>query len=188
MKTESSMTQDLFKQMLAGDSSEWAMLTPFDQDQARKAQSIVQAAFNEYGLAEELVGRAWLVRACYDAHQADWDLRGWSAQPRKSYPFDRVERGERPFPHLLTIPSTTSTNTLVVMVAYQEVNFRGYGDLGTAQFYSLGLHPSADAAEQAMRELTQAIRFLLNDVPRLTGRGERAESRGSGRWDDAPDF
>ena len=188
MKHETSQVMDLFKQMLEGNATEYSMLTPFDQDKARQAQSIVGSAFAEYGLAEELVGRAWLVRACYDAHQADWDLRGWSAQPSKFYPFDRVERGERPFPHLLTIPSTTSTNTLVVMVVFRDTNFRGYGDLDTAQFYSLGLHPSADAAEFEARQLTQAIRFLLNDLPRLTGRGERAESRGSGRWTDAPDF
>jgi hypothetical protein len=190
MKHEENLAYDMFKQMLAGHDTEWAMLNPFEQDLARQAQSIVQEAFNEWGLAEEQYGveREWLVKAFFDAHNADWNTRGWSEQPKKFYIFKRAEHGQLPLPFLMTFPSHKTTNVKVILVCFKDVTFKGYGDLDTAQFISLGQHPSAFLAESNTKTLVQAMQYLLNDVPRLTGRGERAEARASVHWDSAPDF
>lgn len=183
---------EMLKSMVNGDPTEFGMLPPFDQELARKAQSVGQRAFNEYGNAEVLVARSWLRKAFFDAlnRTGEWAVTGWTAQPQLSYPFERVERGSRPMPVLMTVPSTKSSNTVVVMVCFRDVNFQGYGELATADFYTVSeVFPSAQEAEDFQRELTNAIKYWCYKLPALVARNaQRAEATQASAWSDAPDF
>lgn len=184
----------MLKDALSGHPTEYAFLSTFDQQLAAKAQSVVQRAVNEFGNAEELVDRSFLRKAFFDAVDRKnlWasDAPGttWSAKPTLYYPFERVERGSRPQPLLMTVPSFTTTNTVVVMLAFRDVNFQGYGELSTADFFQVSeIFPSAQAAEDFARELSGSLKFLTLTLPaqvaRHAQRGEGTTTAGQATVD-----
>jgi hypothetical protein len=180
---------DLFKSILDGHSTQYNGLHPFQQERARQYEEAVQHACDHLELAEVYAGRRWLSQACIDAvmRSDEWLSRNWSERPKRYYMFDRVELGQRPFPDLVTVPSFETTRTLLVLVSYKEVNDKGYGDLGTADYYSVGLYDSAMQAEEAGLNLSRAVKFFLKVLPDLTSNQVNAEVQ-AGRWSDKPDF
>lgn len=188
MSTNSNQVMDLFKWALNGLETQYAGLHTFHQDRARQYESVIQDAANQLEPAEIYVARPWILRASIDAviKNDEWVDRGWSARPQKFYPFDRVELGHVPMPELVTIPSFTSTNTLVILTNFCEVNDRGYGDHATATYYSIaGVRDSAQDAEDFARNFVRAVRFVTTILPSLNA--EVGEAR-PGAWRDTPDF
>jgi len=191
-----SDAMDMFRSMLAGDATEYSFLPTFDQDLARKSQSIIQRAFNEFGNAEELVARTWLRKAFFDAldRSGAWATTNtgapaWSAQPQLFYPMERVERGARPNPVLMTVPSMKTTNAFVAMISFRDVNFQGYGELATASFNTVSeVFGSAQAAEDFARELAGAIKYSIYTLPALVSRNAQRGEVTTVGYTDAPDF
>jgi hypothetical protein len=182
---------ELFSSMLKGHETEFHGLHPFLQEQARKYQSVVAEAGTHFENAEVMISRAWLVKAYFDGVQnnENWKDSGWSAKPKRQYVFERAELGSLPKPELLTIPSPTTANTMLCMVAFKQVNRKGFGEPRSADFFQLGMYDSADEAEFAMWELSEAIKFLMYDLPsELSRLDEVAEKKDGGRWSDTPDF
>lgn len=182
---------DMFKQVLGGDATEYSFLPTFDQELARKSQSVVQRAANEFANAEELVTREWLRKAFFDAinQTGAWTANGWSAKPTLFYPFDRVARGARPNPALMTVPSTSTTNAFVAIIGFRDVNFDGYGELATADFFQVSeIFGSAQAAEDFARELSGAFRYLVYKLPALVARNAQRGEITTVGYTDAPDF
>lgn len=186
-----SGAMELFTSIIKGHETEYNGLHPFLQDQARKYQSVVAEAVTYFENAETVIARTWLVKAYFDGVQnnENWRDSGWSAKPKRQYVFERAELGALPKPELLTIPSPTSTRTMLIMVAFKQVNRKGYGEPRSADYFTLGTYDSADEAEQAMWELSEAIKFLMYDLPNELSRlDEVAERKDGGRWSDMPDF
>lgn len=186
-----SGAMDIFTSIVKGHSTEFSGLHPFIQEQARKFESKVAEAATYFENAETVIARPWLVKAYFDGVQnnENWRDSGWSAKPKRQYVFERVELGSLPHPELLTIPSPTSTRTMLVMVAFNQVNRKGFGEPRSADYFSIGTYDTADEAEQAMWELSEAIKFLMYDLPsELSRLDEVAEKKDGGRWSDMPDF
>lgn len=181
----------MFKQLLDGHTTEYASLHPFHQEQARKYQSVVAQIATHFVNAETTIARTWLIAAHWDAvkKNEDWVETGWSAKPRMFYMFPREDIGTVSKPALLTIPSPSSTRTMVCLVSYKQVNRKGFSDFNSADFYECMMCDSAEEAETFAYEACQAVRFLLEDLPELVAHGDEvAEKKNGGVWTDKPDF
>ena len=186
-----SGAMEIFTSIVKGHPTEFDGLHPFIQEQARKFEATVAEAVTYFENAETVISRKWLVTAYFDGvkNNEDWMDSGWSAKPKRQYVFERGDRGSLPKPELLTIPSPTSTRTMLVMVAFNQVNRKGFGEPRSADYFSLGMYDTADEAEQAMWQLSEAIKFLMYDLPNELSRlDEVAEKKDGGQWSDQPDF
>ena len=170
------MSFEQIKAVLTGHDTEFTFLPTFEQDAAKRAQSICQEALGYACMAEENFDRSLLTACYWDAFksESEW-TKEWTERPIRMRLFTGSDWSG---PEVMSLPSTTGPRWQKILVTHDQgrLDFKGQVIHKFDQFRILGpvFEGDRDDAELDLLNLVRAFNHLCNIGD---GRGSRPDHK-----------